>query len=74
MCDLMSLRRNTPKLLFRLAIALYAVGPLVVYAVPDNSTPLIAVQAIVALGCLVGGTAAFGGASLLNTLQTDRVA
>lgn len=65
--------RNTPKLLFRLALALYAVGPLVVYAVPDNSTPLIAVQALVALGCLVGGTAAFGGASLLNTLQTDRI-
>lgn len=66
--------RNTPKLLFRLALALYAVGPLVVYAVPDNSTPLIALQAIVALASLVGGTAAFGGASLLNSLQTDRVA
>ena len=72
--SLLCLCRNTPKLLFRLALALYAVGPLVVYAVPDNSTPLIALQAIVALASLVGGTAAFGGASLLNSLQTDRVA
>ena len=61
-------------MLFRLALALYLAGPLIVYAVPDTSNPLIAVQAVAALGCLLGGTAAFGGASLLNTLQTERVA
>ena len=60
-------------MLFRLALALYAAGPLLVYAVPDNSTPLIAVQGVAALACLLGGTAAFGGASLLNTIQTEQV-
>lgn len=66
--------RKTPGLLYRLAFALYAAGPLLVYVVPDSSTPLVAAQAVAALGCLVGGTAAFGGASLLSALQQDLIA
>ncbi|KAL0022100.1 hypothetical protein WJX79_008536 [Trebouxia sp. C0005] len=66
--------RNTPTVLYRLAFALYGVGPLLVYAIPDSSTPLLVAQAVIALGCLTGGTAAFGAASLLGTLQKDLVA
>ena len=44
------------------------------YAVPDSSTPLVAAQAVAAPGCLIGGTAAFGAASLIGTLQNDVVA
>lgn len=66
--------RNTPKVLYRIAAALYIAGPLLVYAVPDFNTPLVAAQAVAALGCLTGGTAAFGAASLLNNLQKDLVA
>lgn len=65
--------RNTPTALYRIALALYAAGPLLVYAVPDSSTPLVIAQAVLALGCLTGGTAAFGAASLLGTLQKDLV-
>ncbi len=61
-------------MLYRIAFALYAVGPLLVYAIPDSSTPLVVAQAIIALGCLTGGTAAFGAASLLSTLQKYLVA
>ena len=63
--------RKTPTLLYRVAFALYITGPLLVYAVPDSSTPLIAAQVVAALACLTGGTAAFGAASLLGTLQKD---
>ncbi|KAL0027570.1 hypothetical protein WJX77_011554 [Trebouxia sp. C0004] len=66
--------RNTPTVLYRIAFALYAIGPLLVYKIPDSSTPLIVAQAVIALGCLTGGTAAFGAASLLSTLQKDLVA
>ena len=61
-------------MLYRIAAALYLAGPLLVYAVPDSSTPLVAAQAVAALGCLSGGTAAFGAASLISTLQNDLVA
>ena len=66
--------RNTPKVLYRIAAAVYIAGPLLVYLVPDSSTPLVAAQALVAIGCLAGGTAAFGAASLLGALQKDLVA
>lgn len=66
--------RNTPKLLYRIAAAVYITGPLLLYLIPDSSTPLVAVQALVAVGCLAGGTAAFGAASLLGALQKDLVA
>lgn len=61
--------RNTPSALYTLATALLVAGPALVYFVPDSSTALVAAQAIGALGCVVGGSAAFGGASLLSSLQ-----
>jgi hypothetical protein len=61
--------RGTPQALYALATALLVAGPALVYFVPDSSVPLIAAQAVAALACVVGGSAAFGGASLLSTLQ-----
>lgn len=66
--------RNTPTLLYRIAAAVYIAGPLLLYIVPDSSTPVVAVQAVIAIACLTGGTAAFGAATLLGTLQKDLVA
>ena len=64
--------RETPGKLFGLAFALYALAPAAVYLLPDDSTPLLAAQiAAVALGAL-GGTAAYGGATLLANLQKDQ--
>jgi hypothetical protein len=56
-------------LLNALTAILFLAGPAVVYLTPDDSPALIAVQAVVALLCVIGGSAAFGGASLLSTLQ-----
>lgn len=61
--------RNTPGALFGLATLLLAAGPALVYLTPDDSGALLAVQAIGALTCIVGGSAAWGGATLLSTLQ-----
>lgn len=61
--------RNTPSALFTLASALLAAGPAVVYFVPDDSPVLVGVQVAVAVACVAGGSAAWGGASLLSTLQ-----
>jgi len=61
--------RQTPSALFTLATALLAAGPAVVYFVPDDSPVLVAVQVAAAVACVAGGSAAWGGASLLSTLQ-----
>jgi len=61
--------RSTPSALFTLATVLLAAGPALVYFVPDSNPALIAAQAVGALACVVGGSAAYGGASLLSTLQ-----
>jgi hypothetical protein len=61
--------RNTPGALFTLSTVLLAAGPALVYFTPDDNPALLAVQAIGALACIAGGSAAFGGASLLSSLQ-----
>ena len=60
---------STPGALFAVAFALLAVGPAIVYFVPDDSTGLVALQSVAAFLCVVGGSAAFGGAQLLSKLQ-----
>ncbi len=62
-------RRNTPSALFTLATVLLAAGPALVYFTPDDSTALVALQVLGALVCVAGGAAAYGGASLLASLQ-----
>jgi hypothetical protein len=61
--------RNTPGALFSLATALFVLGPSLVYFVPDDTPLLIGLQAVGALICVAGSSAAYGGASLLSTLQ-----
>lgn len=61
--------RNTPGALYALAATLLAAGPAVVYFTPDDSATLVALQALAALVCVGGGSAAWGGASLLSSLQ-----
>ena len=61
--------RDTPGLLYTAAAALFAAGPAAVYAIPDSSPALVAVQALIAAVAVAGGSAAFGGASLLSALQ-----
>lgn len=60
---------STPGALYGLSTLLLAAGPALVYFTPDDSSALIALQAAGALLCAVGGSAAFGGAQLLSTLQ-----
>ena len=61
--------RGTPGLLYGLATALFAAGPAAVFLIPDTSAGLIALQALAAGAAVVGGSAAWGGASLLAALQ-----
>ncbi|BDA42495.1 hypothetical protein COCOBI_03-3850 [Coccomyxa sp. Obi] len=63
--------RNTPGALTTLALLLFLAGPALVYFVPDSSSGLIAAQAIGALLCVAGGSAAWGGASLIGALQKE---
>ena len=71
-CDSHDLEcRNTPGTLKALTAALFAAGPALVYLVPDNSTPLVVAQVLGALLCVVGGSAAWGGATLIGALQKD---
>jgi len=64
-----AVNRNTPGLVTTAALALFAAGPAVVYFVPEDTTAQIALQAVVALVCVLGGSAALGAANLLSTLQ-----
>lgn len=61
--------RNTPGALYTLATLLLAAGPALVYFTPDDNTGLIVAQVLGALLCVGGGAAAYGGASLLSSLQ-----
>eukprot|EP00803_Ostreobium_quekettii_P006611 evm.model.scf_166.10 EVM.evm.TU.scf_166.10 scf_166:61097-63235(-) len=61
--------RATPYLVYLAALGLLAAGPAVVYLTPDESTAQVIGQFAIAAVCAVGGAAAFGGASLLASLQ-----
>jgi hypothetical protein len=58
-----------PGALNALALLLFAAGPAAVYLIPDDTAPLVAAQALIALTAVAGGSAAFGAAALLSTLQ-----
>jgi hypothetical protein len=61
--------RSTPSLLYGVAFALFAAGPLAVYLIPDSSTAGVVAQAAIAAAAVAGGAAAYGGANLLSALQ-----
>lgn len=60
---------STPGALYTLATLLLAAGPTLVFFTPDEAGALIALQAVGAAVCVAGGSAAWGGASLLSSLQ-----
>ena len=63
------MRSGTPGALYGLATVLLAAGPALVYFVPDSDPALVALQVVGALVAVAGGSAAYGGATLLSTLQ-----
>mmetsp|Transcript_29538 Transcript_29538/g.62746 ORF Transcript_29538/g.62746 Transcript_29538/m.62746 type:complete len:181 (+) Transcript_29538:184-726(+) len=61
--------RNTPGLVTFVSLLLFAAGPATVYLLPEDSATLVAVQALVAITCTLGGSALWGAAQFLGKLQ-----
>ncbi|CAM6113729.1 unnamed protein product [Calypogeia fissa] len=61
---------KTPALLLVAALGLLVLGPAFVYFVPEDSTPLVVVQVVVALVSVLGGSAAFAASSFVSALQS----
>lgn len=61
--------RNAPGSLFTLGFVVAAAGAGAVYAIPDDSGALVALQVAVAAAAAVGFGAALTGSSLLRKLQ-----
>ncbi|ERN07551.1 hypothetical protein AMTRI_Chr10g226150 [Amborella trichopoda] len=59
----------TPSTLLSLSMGLLILGPFCVYFVPEDSIWEIALQVIVALVSILGGSAAFGASSFVSNLQ-----
>uniref|UniRef100_A0A0D3HW02 Uncharacterized protein n=1 Tax=Oryza barthii TaxID=65489 RepID=A0A0D3HW02_9ORYZ len=57
--------------LLGVALLLLAAGPAVVYLVPEEYPWEVAVQAVVALACVVGGSTAFAASSFVSKLQSS---
>lgn len=60
---------STPGSLFTLSFVLLLLGPLFVYLVPEDNVVEVGLQAVVALICVVGGSAGFAGSSFVSNLQ-----
>ncbi|KAJ9568193.1 hypothetical protein OSB04_004159 [Centaurea solstitialis] len=60
---------STPSALFTLSLALLAVGPFLVYLVPEDYPWEIGLQVVVALVSVVGGSAAFAASNFVSNLQ-----
>lgn len=60
---------GTPGALLTAALLLLVGGPLFVYLVPEDSTPLVVLQFVVAALTVVGGATAFAASSFVSTLQ-----
>ncbi|KAM7278726.1 hypothetical protein ACFE04_005860 [Oxalis oulophora] len=60
---------GTPGGLFTISFALLALGPAFVYLVPEDYTWELALQVVVSLVSVVGGSAAFAAANLVSNLQ-----
>jgi hypothetical protein len=61
--------RNTPGALLATALLLLVLGPAFVYLIPEDSTPLVVLQILVAALSVLGGSAAFAASSFVSTLQ-----
>lgn len=61
--------RGAPGTIFNLGLVLAVAGAGAVYAIPDDSSALVALQVVVAGAATVGFGAALTGSSLLRKLQ-----
>ncbi len=55
---------NTPATLFTAALVLLITGPLVVYLIPEDSSPLVVLQVVVGDLTALGGSIAFAASNL----------
>ncbi|BAT13949.1 Os11g0460900, partial [Oryza sativa Japonica Group] len=62
---------GTPGALLGVALLLLAAGPAVVYLVTEEYPREVAVQAVVALACVVGGSATFAMSSIVSKLPSS---
>ena len=62
---------GTPGALLALAAPLLAAGPAVVYLVPEEHAWQVALQAVAALVCVVGGAAAVAASTFVSRLQSS---
>lgn len=62
---------TTPGALFSLSLFLLVFGPTFVYLVPEEYPWEVALQAVVALVCVVGGSAAFAASNFVSNLQKN---
>ncbi|GAA0160651.1 hypothetical protein LIER_17158 [Lithospermum erythrorhizon] len=60
---------GTPSALFNLSLLLLILGPATVYLVPEDYPWQVALQALVALVCVPGGSAAFAASDFVSNLQ-----
>lgn len=60
---------GTPVALLTLSLVLLVLGPAFVYFVPEDTLWEIAIQAVVALASVAGGSAAFAASNLVSNLQ-----
>lgn len=60
---------GTPGALLTLSLALLLVGPACAYLVPEDQTWQVALQALLALVSVLGGSAAFAASNLVSNLQ-----
>ncbi|EFJ23115.1 hypothetical protein SELMODRAFT_415599 [Selaginella moellendorffii] len=63
---------STPGALLTTALALLLLGPAFVYFVPENSVPLVVLQAVVAAVSVLGGSAAFAASNFVATIQAAK--
>ena len=61
--------KSTPGALTAAGLLLLLVGPAAVFVLPDSDVGSLALQAVIALTCAVGGAAAIGGGALVGKLQ-----
>ncbi|KAJ4973290.1 hypothetical protein NE237_006464 [Protea cynaroides] len=60
---------GTPGALFSVSMGLLVLGPLCVYIVPEQYPWEVALQVVVAVICVTGGSAAFAVSNLVSNLQ-----
>ncbi|KAJ1402807.1 hypothetical protein SESBI_27799 [Sesbania bispinosa] len=60
---------GTPGALLTLSLGLLLLGPLFVYLVPEDNLGLVGLQVVVALFCVLGGSAGFAASSFVSNLQ-----